>query len=112
MKSYNEKGRVKYTITTCEKAHPLCRSCAVQIINKAIRIREIPKCPICRGEFVGTENRENKTFSFYKNKKSQRNHSFGSFKKSKRTVQSSRVFARRSRQRSPRKTVSRKYKRT
>jgi hypothetical protein len=108
MRHYNERGRVKYTLTTCEKAHPLCRSCAVQIVNKSIRSRDTPRCPMCRGEFRGIENEENKTFSFYK--KSSKNHSFGSFKKSKRTVQSSRVLARRSRQRSPRKTVSRKYK--
>jgi hypothetical protein len=108
MRPYNERGRVKYTLTTCEKAHPMCRSCAVQIVNKAIRSRDTPRCPMCRAEFRGIENQENKTFSFYK--KSSKNHSFGSFKKSKRTVQSSRVLARRSRQRSPRKTVSRKYK--
>ncbi len=108
MRYYNERGRVKYTLTTCEKAHPLCRSCAVQIVNKAIRNRDTPRCPMCRVEFRGVENEENKTFSFYK--KSSRDHSFGSFKKSKRTVQSSRVLSRRSRQRSPRKIVSRKYK--
>ena len=105
MRHYNERGRVKYTITTCEKAHPLCRSRAVQIVNKAIRSRDTPRCPMCRAEFRGDENENNKTFSFYGD-------SFGSFKKSKRTRQSSRVLSRRSRQRSPRKTVSRKYKRT
>ena len=107
MRHYNERGRVKYTLTTCEKAHPLCRSCAVQIVNKAIRSRDTPRCPMCRVEFRGEENPEDKTFSFYNGLIK---HSFGSFNKSKRTRQSSRVLSRRSRQRSPRKTVSRKYK--
>jgi hypothetical protein len=112
MKKFNEKARLKYSLTVCQVAHPLCRSCAINIINRARQTREVPRCPICRSEFRGVENKEEHTFSFNDyvdtkmeydeefDKKQRVSFSFGSFKKSKRI----------SRKRSPRRIVSRSYK--
>jgi len=62
--NYNSSNRQKYTITKCHFAHPLCRSCAVEMVNLARRRHQRPRCPMCREEFAGIENSENKTFSF------------------------------------------------
>ena len=89
--NYNNSNRQKYIITKCQLAHPLCRSCAVEIVNLARRRHEIPQCPMCRKVFTGTENKQAKTFSFGRlNKKSPRKHK----------------SPKRSRNRSPRKTRS------
>jgi len=127
-KHYNDSKRQRYTITSCQLEHPLCRQCAIQIAKTAKRRREQPRCPMCRQEFMGIENKFNKTFSFgskvYKKQKINvdegdiptfsvnvsKNDSFGFYKKSKRTRPSSKILSRRSRNRSPRKTVSRSYK--
>lgn len=121
MKNFNEGTRMKYSLTVCQVAHPLCRSCAINIINLARQRREIPMCPICKTEFRGIENKEEHSFSFNdirvtqvenNNEKNNENtsdsesdekrvgFSFGSYKKSKRV----------SRKRSPRRIVSRSYK--
>lgn len=99
---YNTSNRKKYTITKCQLEHPLCRSCAVEIVNLARRLHKTPQCPMCRKEFNGTENVQNKTFSFN-----------GLYKKSKRTSPHINTLLRK---RSPRKshkkvkTLSRKSK--
>lgn len=123
-KHYNDSTRQRYTITSCQLEHPLCRKCAIRIAKTARQRREEPRCPICRGNFRGIENKENKTFSF--GSKADKitidgsgvptfsinisDDSFGFYKKSKRTRPSSKILSRRSRNRSPRKTVSRSYK--
>lgn len=147
-KHYNDSTRQRYTITSCQLEHPLCRKCAIRIAKTARQRREEPRCPICRKNFRGIENKENKTFSFGENKRRDfnklgtfyldkngniknktqkstnyfkenvpvfsldfsKNDSFGFYKKSKRTRPSSKILSRRSRNRSPRKTVSRSYK--
>ena len=120
MKNFNEGTRMLYSLTVCQVAHPLCRSCAINIINKARQQRESPRCPICRTEFKGVENKEKHSFSFNdiriaqvtqvennsentsdsESDEKRVGFSFGSYKKSKRI----------SRKRSPRRIVSRSYK--
>ena len=123
MKNFNEGARMKYSLTVCQVAHPLCRSCAINIINRARQTREVPRCPICRTEFRGVENKEENSFNdirdnevtqFAINNENNEDSdnddsesdekrvgfSFGSYKKSKRI----------SRKRSPRRIVSRSYK--
>jgi hypothetical protein len=122
MKNFNEGTRMKYSLTVCQVAHPLCRSCAINIINLARQRREVPMCPICKTEFRGIENKEEHSFSFSdirvtqvenNNEKTSDSDnddsesdekrvgfSFGSYKKSKRV----------SRKRSPRRIVSQSYK--
>jgi Zn-finger nucleic acid-binding protein len=114
--NYNNSNRQKYIITKCQLAHPLCRSCAVEIVNLARRRHELPQCPMCRKVFTGTENKQTKTFSFGRlNKKSPRK--YKSPKKSRkrstrktrspkkvRNFKTVKTISRKSRTRSPRKS--------
>ncbi len=103
MKYYNNTTRQKYTITSCQREHPLCKECARTIARQAN-----PKCPMCRVNFRGIENPVNKTFSFsdkklkkYKSrsyKSRSRKSSRKSSKKSSRTKKSSKKNSRKKRQ--------------
>lgn len=123
MKKFNEGTRMLYSLTVCQVAHPLCRSCAINIINLARQQRELPKCPICRTEFRGVENKEEHSFSFNdirdtqvesNNESNSENTSDNEYKDDidldEKRVRFSFGSHKKSRKRSPRKIVSRSYK--
>jgi len=99
MKYYNNTTRQKYTITSCQREHPLCKECARTIARQAN-----PRCPMCRVNFRGIENPVNKTFSFSDKKlKKSKSRSYKSrsrkySKKSSRTKKSSKKNSRKKRQ--------------
>lgn len=94
MRRYNNSERQRYTITSCQKEHPLCRTCAITVVSKSRNEGRTPTCPMCRASFRGIENQGNKTFSFSDNKK---------YRKSRKSKKTS---SQRSRKRTSRKLRS------